>query len=71
MQASIHTVTPDGSGTALLDDGREIAFADEQIAQSGLRQVRVGQRVSVELDDDGVRASRVWIVGIGPGEMIR
>ena len=37
---------------------------------SGLRHLRVGQRVSVELDEAGRVATRVWVVGIGPGEDI-
>lgn len=71
VQASIHTVTPDGGGTALLDDGTEVTFAAERIVESGLLHVRTGQRVSVELSSDGSEAARVWIVGIGPGEVIR
>ncbi|HYN30306.1 MAG TPA: 2-phospho-L-lactate guanylyltransferase [Dermatophilaceae bacterium] len=70
VQASIHTLAEDG-GTALLDDGREVVFADAVLAGSGLRHLRVGQRVSVELDDDGRTLTRVWIVGIGAGETIR
>ena len=38
---------------------------------SGLRHLRVGQRVSIELDDAGRVATRVWVVGIGPGEDVR
>lgn len=70
MQASIHTIGDDG-GSALLDDGRTIAWDDAALGGSGLRHLRIGQRVSVELDDDGRRATRVWIVGIGQGETIR
>jgi 2-phospho-L-lactate guanylyltransferase len=71
VQASIHSVSPDGGGTALLDDGTQIAFTAERLAESGLLHVRPGQRVSVELDERGSTATRVWIVGIGPGEVIR
>ena len=70
MQASIHTVD-DSGGTALLDDGREITWDAAALAGSGLRHLRVGQRVSVEVDADERRAARVWIVGIGAGETIR
>jgi 2-phospho-L-lactate guanylyltransferase len=70
VQASIHTVGDEG-GTALLDDGREIDWDAASLARSGLRHVRVGQRVSLTLDADEQRATRVWIVGIGEGETIR
>lgn len=69
MQASIHTFAEDGSGSALLDDGRLVSWPAEVFAGSALRHVRPGQRVSIELD--GATVTRVWIVGIGPGETIR
>ena len=46
--------------------GRRVAA----LVDSGLLHLRVGQRVSLELDDAGAAATRVWIVGIGPGETI-
>lgn len=70
MQASVHTFDPDtGAGTALLDDGREVRFTGEVFSRSGLRLLRVGQRVSIEAQDRTVE--RLWIVGIGPGEHVR
>lgn len=69
MQASIHTFAEDGSGSALLDDGRRVTWPSEVFAGSALRHVRVGQRVSVEVD--GTAVTRLWIVGIGEGEVIR
>ena len=69
MQASIHTFSEDGSGSALLDDGRVVSWPGEVFAHSALRHVRVGQRVSVDLD--GPAVTRLWIVGIGEGEVIR
>ena len=69
MQATIHTVSPEG-GSALLDDGVEIRWDLASVADSGLRHLRVGQRVSVVLGPDERHASRVWIRGIGPGETI-
>lgn len=68
MQASIHTFAEDGSGSALLDDGQVVSWTADVFAGSALRHVRPGQRVSVELD--GTTVTRVWIVGIGPGETI-
>ncbi|HYN65727.1 MAG TPA: 2-phospho-L-lactate guanylyltransferase [Ornithinibacter sp.] len=70
VQATIHRIEPDGSGAALLDDGREVTVPAGAAVASGLRHLRVGQRVSVELDETGRAATRVWVVGIGPGEDI-
>ena len=70
VQATIHRIEPDGSGSALLDDGVEVVVPPGAAVASGLRHLRVGQRVSVELDDAGRVATRVWVVGIGPGEDI-
>lgn len=70
VQASVHAVTGEG-GSALLDDGREVRFTREVFARSGLRHLRVGQRVSVELGGDGRTVTRLWVVGIGEGETIR
>lgn len=69
MQASIHTFAEDGSGSALLDDGQVVSWPGEVFAHSALRHVRVGQRVSVALE--GITVTRLWIVGIGEGEVIR
>ena len=70
MQASIHTFDETtGSGAVLLDDGRERSFVSEVFFASGLRHLRVGQRVSIGLEGDAV--TRLWIVGIGEGEPIR
>lgn len=71
VQASIHHAAEDGSARALLDDGTEVAVPAGTAAASGLLHLRVGQRVSVHLDAGGRTATRVWIVGIGPGETIR
>ncbi|GIF10516.1 cold-shock protein [Actinoplanes teichomyceticus] len=51
------------SGTLLLDDGSELAFGAEAFARSGLRLLRLGQRVSIEAEPDG-RVCRVLIPGI-------
>ncbi|MGL5911942.1 MAG: hypothetical protein ACRCZP_18200, partial [Phycicoccus sp.] len=71
VQATMAQVHDDGSGTALLDDGVSVTVSAAVAAASGLRQLRGGQRVSLELDESGTAAIRVWIVGIGPGETIR
>lgn len=69
MQASIHTFAPDGSGSALLDDGREVWFPSRVFEASALRHLRLGQRVSIVLGPDG-HVTRLWIVGIGPDQRI-
>ena len=71
MQASVHRYDEEsGSGTVLLDDGREVPFSSEVFGASALRRLRGGQRVSVELGESGGALSRLWIVGIGDGERI-
>jgi cold shock CspA family protein len=70
MQASVHRYEEDnGSGSVLLDDGREIPFDGAVMDASGLRLLRPGQRVSIEMSARAL--TRLWIVGIGDGEPIR
>ncbi len=70
MQASVHRYDDEsGSGSVLLDDGREIPFDGKVFDASALRHVRPGQRVSVEMSATAL--TRLWIVGIGDGEPIR
>ena len=65
MQGTIATFDPDTrSGTLLLDDGSELAFDGPAFDRSGLRLLRLGQRVEVETEVTG-RISRVAIPGIG------
>ncbi len=69
MQATTHSFDPtSGAGTVLLDDGRERPFSADVFAHSGLRLLRVGQRVSIGMDSDVI--TRLWVVGIGDGEPI-
>jgi cold shock CspA family protein len=69
MQASVHKYDYDsGSGSVLLDDGREVPFEGPVLDASGLRHVRPGQRVSIEMSATAL--TRLWIVGIGEGEAI-
>ena len=54
MQGSVHRFDPaSGGGSLLLDDGTEVPFDGEAFARSGLRLLRLGQRVTVELTGDG------------------
>ena len=70
MQASVHKYDDDsGSGSVLLDDGREIPFEGSIFDSSGLRHLRPGQRVSIEMSETAL--TRLWIVGIGATEPIR
>lgn len=71
MQASVHTFDDEtGAGSALLDDGREVAFSGEVFGASALRRLRPGQRISIELDSAGAEITRLWIVGIGDDQRI-
>jgi cold shock CspA family protein len=70
MQASVHRYDDElGSGSVLLDDGREIPFDTAVMDASGLRLLRPGQRVSITMNDTAL--TRLWIVGIGDSEPIR
>ncbi|EWT00164.1 2-phospho-L-lactate guanylyltransferase [Intrasporangium oryzae NRRL B-24470] len=70
MQATVHTFDPaDRSGSVLLDDGLELPFTQDAFDPSGLRLLRIGQRLTVDVVDHHVVAMR--IVGIGPGQPIR
>ena len=40
-------------GSLLLDDGTALAFGDAAFTASGLRLLRVGQRIRVERSPDG------------------
>lgn len=48
------------SGTVLLDDGSELAFPAAAFDASGLRLLRLGQRVRIEQDGTG-RVNRVTL----------
>jgi 2-phospho-L-lactate guanylyltransferase len=54
VQGTVATYDPDSrNGTVLLDDGTEVAFDAAAFATSGLRQLRLGQRLRLVLDADG------------------
>ncbi|MFC7479950.1 cold-shock protein [Luedemannella flava] len=42
-----------GAGTVLLDDGTALDFPASAFTSSGLRLLRLGQRVRLERDGDG------------------
>jgi 2-phospho-L-lactate guanylyltransferase len=54
MQATVRSFDPrTGGGDVLLDDGRALAFPPAAFLGSGLRLLRLGQRVRLETDSDG------------------
>jgi cold shock CspA family protein len=64
MQATVATFDSETqAGTLLLDDGTELPFPAEAFQRSGLRLLRLGQRLTVEADADGA-VSRVGLPGI-------
>jgi cold shock CspA family protein len=63
VQASVHSFDPaTGDGSVLLDDGRRVPFDGSVFARSGLRLLRTGQRVTVELSGSAA-------AGEGPGRL--
>ena len=61
MQGTVSSFDSDtGAGAVLLDDGSQLSFPPRAFAVSGLRLLRVGQRVRIERD----RAGNVVRVGL-------
>ena len=61
MQGTVATYDPQTRcGTLLLDDGVEIAFPAAAFDASGLRLLRLGQRVRLEHDESG-RLTRITL----------
>jgi cold shock CspA family protein len=57
MQATVSAFDPaTSSGELLLDDGVRLAFGAGALAGSGLRHLRAGQRVHVQVEGTDVRA---------------
>lgn len=69
MQATVFSHAPDTATVVVTDDGLRLEVEPAVFADSGLRFVRPGQRVSITVDAGIV--TRLWIVGIGDGEPIR
>lgn len=70
FQATVHRFDEDTfTGEVITDAGRVLPFDTDAFARSGLRLLRLGQRVNIDLGPDGIR--RVWIEGIGSGQSIR
>jgi cold shock CspA family protein len=49
------------SGTVLLDDGLEVPYGAAAFVHSGLRLLRVGQRVRIALAPDGAAVSALTL----------
>jgi cold shock CspA family protein len=57
MQATVHTYSAQThSGTVLLDDGTELPYGAEAFLAGGLRLLRLGQRVRIDVE--GVSGAR-------------
>lgn len=65
MQGTVATFDSEQrSGTLLLDDGTELAFGAEAFGRSGLRLLRLGQRLTVQTDGSG-RVTKINLPGLG------
>lgn len=53
MQGTVANFDEDASGEVVLDSGRRVRFDAAAFAASGLRLLRPGQRVRLDLDADG------------------
>jgi hypothetical protein len=54
VQATVHRFDPlTGSGSVLTDEGLLIPFGPDALADSSLRHLRTGQRLTVVLAEDG------------------
>lgn len=54
MQATSYTYDPETrSGSVLLDDGTPMPFGADAFDAGGLRLLRVGQRVRIEVEGEG------------------
>ena len=67
MQGTIATFDADThTGTLLLDDGTELAFPADAFDRSGLRLLRLGQRLVIHTDATGA-VEQLRMPGIAPG----
>ena len=69
MQATVATFDPATcAGTVLLDDGTRVEFSGAAFAASGLRLLRLGQRVRLARDPDGAVTGVALITMAGHGQ---
>jgi len=53
LQGTVAAFGEDASGEVVLDSGRRVRFDAAAFAASGLRLLRPGQRVRIDVDADG------------------
>lgn len=53
MQGTVSNFNEDTSGEVVLDNGRRVAFDAAAFAVSGLRFLRLGQRLELDADAEG------------------
>jgi cold shock CspA family protein len=64
MQGTVATYDAEThTGTLLLDDGSQLGFGAQAFERSGLRLLRLGQRVTIDAGADGT-VNRVGLPGI-------
>jgi cold shock CspA family protein len=62
MQATVSRFDEaSGAGAVLCDDGLEVPFDADVFTSAGARTIRVGQRVGVEMNDDGRSVRALWL----------
>lgn len=62
MQGTVHTFdAATGAGTVLLDDGSAVPFPASAFAASGLRLLRPGQRVRIDVEGEGPARVAVFV----------
>jgi hypothetical protein len=68
MQATVRGFDPaTGSGSVFLDDGTVVGFGPAAFARSGLRLLRLGQRVAIGCDPGGAIVSLTLVTFPLPG----
>jgi hypothetical protein len=66
VQATTHRYdSTSGDGAVITDAGLVIPFDASALIPSGLRHLRIGQRLSVTLAESGDRVEALWIPGVG------
>ena len=62
MQATVSRFDPaTRSGRVLLDDGSELPYGEEALEGSGVRLLRTGQRVRLEVEDGPAGTTVVFL----------
>jgi 2-phospho-L-lactate guanylyltransferase len=72
VQATVHRFDPlTCSGTVLTDEGLLIPFGPDALADSGLRHLRTGQRLTVVLAEDGSASAAAQVASMHLGTVGR